>query len=413
MIRPTAVLLLSLLALPLPAQDDVHLRDLLQKLDDDSIDVRSAAADALAKMNPSVLPLLRRSVVGAGPEIRDRLAEIIRKIEERERLASLLPAPSRITIDAKNRPLRDVFLDIAKQSKTPLEIGDVAPDARVTVSLRDVPLWKALEAVCKASGKAMVGVDGDHILISGEPYVELPGRMTDHFRVTLESIELKSNGSFGQPDRFETFNANFRVSWEKGARPWRIVGKLLELVDESGTDLVGGAEGDSEFTTSIASDMIQQDFLLDWPHGPGPQAQRIARLKAGIEFQFPLRYAEVKLDVSNGKVPAAAECPEYSVKLTHLERQDGVLIGNLTFVPGAMPPEGDLGADSVVMRDKSGKEYRGNVNDAPSVNENETAHLISFPDAPVQVVAAEILIRIPSQIHREKLDVELKDVPLK
>jgi hypothetical protein len=276
-----------------------------------------------------------------------------------------------------------------------------------------VPLWKALEAVCKASGKAMVGVDGDHILIGGEPYVELPGRMTDHFRVTLESVELKSNGSFGQPDRFETFNATFHVNWEKGARPWRVVGKLLELVDESGTDLVGGAEGENEVTTAIAPDMIHLEFLLDWPHGPGPQAQRIARLKAGIELQFPLRYAEVKLDVSNGKIPAAAECPEYSVKLTHLERQDGVLIGNLTLVPGAMPPEGDLASESVILRDKSGKEYRGNVNDGPSTNENETAYLISFPDAPAQVVPAEILIRIPSEIHREKLDVELKDVPLK
>ncbi len=413
MIRGAAVLLLTLLALPLPAQDDVRLRDLLQKLDDDAIEVRSAAADALCRMSPAILPILKRSAVGAGPEIRDRLAEIIRKIEERERLATLLPAPSRITIDAKNRPLREVLLTIAKQSKTPIEIGDVPPEARVTVSLRQMPLWKALEAVCKASGKAMVGVDGDHILISGEPYVELPGRMTDHFRVTLESIELRSNGTFGQPDRFETFNAMFHVNWEKGARPWRVVGQLLELVDESGTDLVAGAEGDGQVISSIAADMIHQEFLLDWPHGPGPQALRIARLKAGIEFQFPLRYAEVKLDVSNGKIPAVAECPEYSVKLTHLERQEGVLLGNLTFVPGAMPPEGDLGSESVILRDKNGKEYRGNVNDGNSANENETAYLISFPEAPPQTVPAEILIRIPIEIHREKLDVELKDVPLK
>jgi len=412
MSRFASVLLLALLALPTAAQDDVRLRELLQKLDDDAIEVRSAAADALSRMSGAALPALRKAAIGAGPEIRDRLAEIVRKIEERERLASLLPPPSRITLDAKNRPLRDVLLALAKQSSTPIEIGDVPPDARVTVSLRQAPLWKALEAVCKASGKAMVGVDGDHILVSGEPYVELPGRMTDHFRVTLESVELRSNGAFGQADRFETFNGSFRVSWEKGARPWRVVGQLLELVDESGTDLVNG-EGDGQVISSIAPDMIHQDFALDLPHGPGPQAMRIARLKAGIEFQFPLRYAEVKVDVSNGKIPAVAECPEYSVKLTHLERQDGVLIGNLTLIPGEKPPEGDLGAESVILRDKSGKEYRGTVNDGNSTNENETAYILSFPDAPAQVMPVEVRIRIPSEIHREKLDVELKDVPLK
>jgi hypothetical protein len=108
-----------------------------------------------------------------------------------------------------------------------------------------------------------------------------------------------------------------------------------------------------------------------------------------------------------------AECPEYSVKLTHLERQDGVLIGNLTLTPGEKPPEGDLGAESVILRDKNGKEYRGTVNDGNSTNENETAYILSFPDAPAQVVPVELRIRIPSEIHREKLDVELKDVPLK
>jgi hypothetical protein len=412
MSRLASVLMLALLALPLPAQEEGRLRELLQKLDDDAIEVRSAAAEALSRMSASVLPTLRRAALGAGPEIRDRLAEIVRKIEERERLASLLPPPSRITIDVKNRPLREVLQAVAKQSATPIEIGNVPPDARVTVSLRQVSLWKALEAVCKASGKAMVGVDGDHILISGEPYVELPGRMTDHFRVTLEGVELKSNGAFGQPDRFETFNGSFRVSWEKGARPWRVVGQLLELVDESGTDLVQG-EGDGQVISSIAPDMIHHDFVLDLPHGPGPQALRIARLKAGIEFQFPLRYAEVKIDVSNGKIPALAQCPEYSVKLTHLERQDGVLIGNLMLTPGEKPPEGDLGSESVILRDKNGKEYRGSVNDGNSTNENETAYILSFPDAPAQVVPVELVIRIPSEIHREKLDVELKDVPLK
>jgi len=405
-----AVLLLVLTALPLPGQEDLRFRELLQKLDDDSIEVRSAAAEALSRMPASVLPALERAAAGAGPEIRDRVAEIARKIRARERLASLLPPPSRITLDARDRPLREVLAMVAAQSRTPLEIGAVPPDARVSVSLRQVPLWNALDAVCKASGKAMVGSDGEHLLATGEPYASLPGRMTDQFRVTLESIELKSNGSFGQADRFETFNATFQICWQKGARPWRIVGKLLELVDETGVDLMADGEIEGEAIGSIAPDRISQDLVLPLPRGPGPHAQRIPRLKAGIELQFPLRYAELTLDVSNGKIPAAGECPEFSAKLTHLERQDGVLIGTLSLVPGAVPSEIDL--ESVALRDRNGKEYRAVINDGNSPNENETPYILSFPDAPAQAVPATLILRLPSEIHREKLDLELKDVPL-
>lgn len=406
-------LFVLIFALPLPPQDEPRLRDLLRKLDDDSIDVRSASAEALSQMGSETVPELRRAAVGAGPEVRDRLAAIIRKIEERDRLASLLPAPSKISVDATNRPLLEVLRVVAAQSKTTIDIGGFPPDARVSVSLRQVPLWKALEAVCKASGKAMLGFNGDHLIVAPEPYVELPGRITDHFRVTLESLELKSSGVFGQPDRFEPFNATFRICWEKGAKPSRIIAQLLELVDESGTDLVGGGESDGQVTTTIAADMVHTEVVLDYPHGPGPQAQRIPRLKVGIEFQFPLRYAEVKLNVANGNIPVAGECAEFAVKLTHLERLENALMANLSVIPGAMPAEVDLGFEAILLRDKGGKEYPGTVNEGNPANENETAYVVSFPAAPANAVPAEVVVRIPIEIHREKFDVELKDIPLK
>lgn len=413
MSRLAAVLILALAALPLPAQEDARLNELLQKLDDDRIEIRTAAADVLSKMGASTLPILKRVAASAGPEIRDRLAEIIRKIEDRERLARLLPPPSLITLELKNRPLVEALAEIMKQTPTPIEVGEIPPDARVTVSLKKVPLWKALEAVCKANGKIMVNFDGDHVLITPEPYVALPGRWTDRYRVTLESLQLRSSGAFGQPDRFESFNATVQAAWEKGARPWRVVTQLLELVDESGTDVASVTDEEGALTTSIAPDQIFQNFPVDYPHGPGPQAQRIARLKVGVEFQYPLRFAEVKIDLSPGKVPLSGECSEFSVKLSPLERQDGVLMATLTFTPGANPPDGEPGYDAVILRDKAGKEYLAGVNEGNSPNENELGYILSFTGVPPNAVPAELILRLPTEIHREKLDLELRDVPLK
>ena len=413
--KTAAVVLMLLLAAGTtePAQDRDPIQDLLAKLDDDSIEVRSAATLALIDLGKTTLPALQRRLPSAGVELKDRLTAIIRKIQDRDRLAALLPPPSRITIDAKDRPLREVFEQVSKQTSTPIDYSEVPADARVTVALDKVPLWKAIHRICRASGKVMPEVENDHVTITPEPYVELPGKITDLFCVTLQRIELSTEVIFGSPDRYERFNSNFHVSWEKGARPFHLTAHIAELVDENGNELVSaGDDAESVLMSSIAPDVIRQDFSLDSPHGPGPQATKIGRFKVEIEFEFPLKYAEVKLDVSTGKVPAAAGCAEFDIRLSRLERQEGALTANLVMVPhGAL--EGEITAESVILRDKNGKEYPAIVTEGTPGNETETPYQIAFPSAPEHVEFTELVIRIPTEVHRERLEVDFKDLDLR
>jgi hypothetical protein len=409
-----AVLVLAGMGWCVPlAQEERRVQDLLARLDDDAIDVRATAAVALIDLGKAALPALQRSLPSAGVELKDRLQEIIRKIQDRERLASLLPPASRITIDAKDRPLREVFEKLSKQTTTPVDYSEVPEDARVTVTLDRVPLWKAIERICRASGRVMPEVDSDHVVITPEPFVQLPGKMTDLFSITLQRIELSTEVIFGSPDRYERFNANFHVAWEKGARPYHVTARIVELVDESGNELVSvGEDAEPVLMSSIAPDMIRQDFSLDSPRGPGPQATKIGKLKVEIEFEFPLKYSELKLDVSAGKVPANASCPEFDIRLSRLERQEGALTANLVMVPHGIL-EGELTAESVLLRDKSGKEYPAIVTEGAPGNETETPYQLSFPSAPEHQEYTEIRIRIPTEVHRERLDVEFKDLNLK
>jgi len=146
--------------------------------------------------------------------------------------------------------------------------------------------------------------------------------------------------------------------------------------------------------------------------GPGPTATKIGKLKVEIEFEFPLRYAEVKVDLAANRTPATAECPEFSVKLGPLTRQEGILTTTLVMTPRG-PLEGEIQSDAIVLKDKSGKEHSATVNVASQTNDNETAFMLTFQGIPNDAEPAELIVRIPTEVHRERIEVELKDLPLK
>ena len=160
--KPLFAVLILLCCQP---QEDKRIAELLAKLDDESIEVRGATAAALIELGKAALPALRRAAGPAGVELKDRLSDVIRKILDRERLSALLPPPSRITIDAKDRPLREVFEKLSKQTTTAIDYSLVPENAHVTISLDRVPLWKALDLICRASGKVMADFEPDHIEI--------------------------------------------------------------------------------------------------------------------------------------------------------------------------------------------------------------------------------------------------------
>lgn len=407
------ILLCGLSGLCGQSQEGARIEELLAKLDDDSIEVRAATAAALVELGKTALPALQRAAGTAGVDLKDRLSDVIRKILDRERLSALLPPPSRISIDAKNRPLREVLEKLSKQTTTPIDYSNVPAEAMVTVKLDRVPLWKALDQICRASGKVMADLEPDHIVITPEPYVALPGKVTDQFCVTLQKIELSTELVFGQQERYERFSSQFHVSWEKGARPYHVSAHIAELVDEAGNELVvAGEDLEPAMLSPIAPDQISRDFTLDSPHGPGPGAARISRLKVEIEFEFPLKFAEVKVDLTGGKFPASANCTEFEARIARMDRVEGALTASLLIVPhGTL--EGEITSDSVVLRDKAGKEYPVTVTEGSPAAENETPYQLIFPTAPENIEFGALVIKVPTEVHRERLDVELKDLDLR
>lgn len=414
--RAAVVLGLALIAWRPPllaGQDSDRIQQLLSKLDDDAIDVRASATTELLEAGMAALPQLRRAAATAGIELNKRLTEIIRKIQERQRLSTLLPPPSRITLEAKELSLREVFEKVSQQTLTPIDASKVPADLKVTVALDHVPLWKAIDRICRASGQVMFDAEPERVVITSEPYVSLPGKITDLFSVALQRIELSTEVAFGQPERFEHFNSVFHASWERGARPCRLKARIEGITDEKGIELVTPGEDVAPVVQSeIFGEAIGVEFSLESPRGPGPQSTRVSRYQVALEFEFALKYAEAKLDLSAGKLPYA-ENPEFAVRLNRFERQEGTLAATATLTRrGAL--EAELTADGIILRDKKGKEYRPIVAEGTSTgNEHELSYQLQFPSTPEHAEFTQMTIKIPTEIHRERLELDLKDIALK
>lgn len=409
------VLMAAILSVPsrVGGQEDLRIQELLRKLDDDSIEARASAMTGLIELGRTALPPLKRSLAGAGVELKDRLVEVIRKIQDRERLATLLPPLSRITVKAQDRPLREVLEKVCRQTTTPIDYSKIPEDARITVSLDRVPLWKAIDQICRASGKIMADVKGDHVELSAEPYVQLPGKTTDLFAVTLQRIDLSTEVTFGSQERYDQFTARLQVAWGKGARPYYLVARLAELVDEEGNQLIAPHdELEPAVRSLVGPEMIGMDITLPSSRGPGPQATKISKLHVEVEFEFPLKYAEAKVDLAGGKTAGAAECPEFHVRLHKFERTEGNLQALLVMTPKG-PLEGELQSEAIVLRDKNGKEYSAVVTEGSQANENETPFSLAFPTVPEGTEIVELQVRLPTEVHRERIDVEMKDLSLK
>jgi hypothetical protein len=411
-----AVLGIGLLAGRAPAlgcQDAERIQQLLARLDDDAIDVRASATTELLESGMAVIPELRRAAAHAGIELGKRLTEIIGKIQERQRLSALLPPPSRITLEARDLPLREVLEKISRLTPTPIDASKVPGDLKVTVSLDHVPLWKALDQICRASGQVMFDVESERVVVTPEPHVLLPGKVTDLFCVTLQRIELSTEVAFGQPERFERFNSVFHVSWEKGTRPCRVKAHIEGITDENGTEVITpGEEVAPVVQSEVSGDPISVEFSLESPRGPGPQSTRLSRFQVAVEFEFALKYSEAKLDLSGGKLPVA-ESPEFSIRLSRFEHQEGTLAAAVTLTRrGAF--EAELSAEGIILRDKKGREYHPIVTEGTSTgNDHEISYQLQFPSTPEHAEFTQMTVRIPTELHRERLDLDLKDIHLK
>jgi hypothetical protein len=115
---------------------------LIEQLSDDDYRKRVEAAGQLRKMGEKALPDLRKALGHADAEVRKQVQELIPAIETES-----FVTPRRITLHARNKSLRTIFDDIAKQSGYKIEFWAKNSKATYSFDFKDVTFWEAIDRI--------------------------------------------------------------------------------------------------------------------------------------------------------------------------------------------------------------------------------------------------------------------------
>jgi len=139
---------------PAPASSTPLLSELVFQLGAEDFRERENAAAALEKAGEAAIPALREAVKSENPEVRQRAAAILFKLQRAVNSSEKLSA-KKLTLNYKNAPLGHAITDLRTRSGLniaidPSRLGD--PLRKVTCVTGELPVWEALDAFCAAAG---------------------------------------------------------------------------------------------------------------------------------------------------------------------------------------------------------------------------------------------------------------------
>lgn len=137
-----------------PAPAPLTPAELVARLGSDDFPTREAAVRALEKCGPEAIPALRAALRSDDPEVRQRAAAVLTRLQRAADSAGRL-APKRVALDYTDVPLGTAINDL--RSRTGLNVtidpNRVAnPLRKVTCATGEVPVWEALDLFCAAAG---------------------------------------------------------------------------------------------------------------------------------------------------------------------------------------------------------------------------------------------------------------------
>ncbi|MBX9579136.1 MAG: hypothetical protein K2X87_02415, partial [Gemmataceae bacterium] len=207
---------------------------------------REKAGKALEARGEKVLPALRRAAAEAdSPEVGRRLAVLVRRLEY-----DRIVAPKRVTLSVKNKPAKDVFDEVARQTGYKIDFQPVGGrgDGRYSFDLDNVPFWVAMDKLTEATGMGVQNnYDDDALQVNGyngvgsSPYVCYAGP----FKFVAQNISLTKNlplanlGPAGGARQQEQAYLQFSIQSEpKNPILQPLQAELISATDDTGASLV-------------------------------------------------------------------------------------------------------------------------------------------------------------------------------
>ncbi|HEV3029122.1 MAG TPA: hypothetical protein VG457_16205, partial [Planctomycetota bacterium] len=295
---------LALLLLPpLLPQEPPRFRELVDRLSDDDIGVREKAASDLVDLGKSAIPALERLSASGDVELRARAASVLRRIAESEILSRHWKRGPRITLASDGAPAASVLEELERQANDSFLFDPADLVEPVVLSIKDLPFWDAVEALCRAAPALTWEGEGNSLRFLRRARPPYPARRQGEFAVWLDAITFNRDFDFTGIAR-STFTIHLATAWEAGISPVGIEQKITEILDEDGTNLVANDRFAAYATRiDIPKGRVRKEAVYaPLPQG-SPGVRRLSKVKGYAAFYFPRSYQDLSFDLQASTAP--------------------------------------------------------------------------------------------------------------
>jgi hypothetical protein len=148
------VLTFTLAGMSHGADDTERIAKLILRMGSADFDQRETASKELDAIGAPALPSLKKAATSNDVETRRRAEELIARIEKRMETVRLL-LPTNVSVKFDKTPLIEAVGELAKRSGQRIALdGEPTKYASrtVTLEIKDMPFWHALDRFCEAAG---------------------------------------------------------------------------------------------------------------------------------------------------------------------------------------------------------------------------------------------------------------------
>lgn len=395
---------LSVLLVGLLLQDPADkVRPLVEKLGSDEIAVREDAAAQLVKLGPGALPAIREQLGKAEGERKVRLQAVVKKIEREVILEKVLGAVPVVTLKVRDAPVEEALAEMARQTGLKIEGFFLDSSFRTTASFDRVPLWKAIDDLCRSHGGIISLYKPNGILVE-------PGQR--------DAPPVLMDRGFGflvrRAFRWEDGRVELQVVLAHSPRLplWSTRLKFEALEDDKGTSLAA-EKVEPRFvlgSTKFASQTRPGQFAVLLSHvsaaGAGEGAKRLARVRGQILVGLALDLKPlVTLPDPLKQEKSSANANGCAVEIKSVLRGPVIRLRVSVELPKA--EEGGP-RWTLALRDNGGELHMGRVV-ADLFEEDEVTVEVAVPEGR-EIVSFELLE--PEELTEISIPFDFADVPI-
>ena len=422
----TTIILLTA-TMPLAALDDAgeelsgQVRKLVRQLGSSMVADRDAAEDALIELGRPALDVVEKFIPHPDAEVNSRLLRVQETLYKQA--VESATAATMVTLQVDGKPLSEVLAMIEEQTGNRVvdkrqKFGQEADDPKITLDLKDVSYWQALDKVLDEAELTTYNYTGEKsaTAVIARPLGTMPrvdmAAYSGVFR--FEPTQVEAIRDLRNPSN-RVLKLFLEVSWEPRLAPITVSQALddLTLTDEDGQRLEitrGGAIG-ADINSSVAATDLEIPLVL-----PSRDVEKIATLKGDIAVLIPGRVEQFTFHKIGDAKDAEQKKASATVILQTVRKNNAIYEVRmvLRFDKAANALESHRGwvlNNEAYLLDKDGQR----VDHAGYETTRQTANEVGFGYKFVvegDINDYQFVYHTPAAVVQKQISYVLKDIPL-